>query len=194
MIDRSIRRTALVIGAMAIIASMGACATPTPYQPYRGESAAGTHGGYSDQRLAPDRFRVRFHGNDLTSRERVESYLLYRAAELTLASGYDWFAITDRHTEHDVETYVRRTPWGAYGYWQPHWRYYRYGYGWDVWHPEFGGPFWTNSIDVTTVESFEVEAEIVLEKGASPAADPKAFDARRIISELGPTIERPKQS
>lgn len=189
-----LRRTSLrALFVLAITAGIGACATPTPYQPYRAESASGVHGGYSDQQLAPNRFRVQFHGNDLTSRDRVENYLLYRAAELTLANGYDWFSIADRHTEHDVETYIRRSPWGVYGYWQPHWRYYRYGYGWDVWHPEFGGPFWADSIDVTTVESFEVDAEIVLEKGPLPAGNPSALDARRIMAELAPTIVRPKQ-
>lgn len=191
MNDRRTYRSTLAIGALAMMMLAGACTTtPTPYQPYRAEQAGGVHGGYSDQRLAENRFRVRFHGNELTSRERVEKYLLYRAAELTVANGYDWFAIADRHTEHDVETYVRRPPMG--GYWQPHWRYYRSGYGWDVWHPEYGGPFWSDGIDVTTVQSFEVDAEIVLEKGSPRPGDPKAFNARQIIAELGPTIVYPR--
>jgi hypothetical protein len=175
--------------AMAAAAALGACATATPYQPYRAEGASGVHGGFSDERLGPDRFRVRFHGNELTSRERVENYLLYRAAELTVANGFDWFEVADRHTEHDVETYVRSGPWGPYGYWQPHWRYYRQGYGWDVWHPEFGRPFWADQISVSTVESFEVTAEIELGRGS--AADPAAVDARRVMAQIGPTIERP---
>lgn len=177
------------IGAIALVASLGACMTPTPYQPYRAEGAGGTHGGYSELRISPDRFRVKFHGNELTSRGRVESYLLYRAAELTLANGYDWFLIADHHTEHDVETRVRQTTLGPYGYWQPHWRYYRTGYGWDVWHPEFGGPFWADQIDITRVESFEVEAEIVLKKGVP--TEPQAVDARRTLAEIGPTIQYP---
>lgn len=191
MNDRRTYRSTLAIGALAMMMLAGACTTtPTPYQPYRAEQAGGVHGGYSDQRLAENRFRVRFHGNELTSRERVEKYLLYRAAELTVANGYDWFAIADRHTEHDVETYVRRPSIG--GYWQPHWRYYRSGYGWDVWHPEYGGPFWSDGIDVTTVQSFEVDAEIVLGKGSPPPGDAKAFNARQIIAELGPTIVYPR--
>lgn len=191
---RSNCRRLLIIPALAALAVLTACTTPTPYQPYRAESAGGVHGGYSEQRLAPDRFLVKFHGNELTSREQVENSLLYRAAELTVANGYDWFVLSDRHTRHEVETYVHRSPWGTYGYWQPHWRYYRYGYGWDVWHPEFGGPFWADHIDVSTVESFEVEAEIALGKGVPRSGDPKAFDARRIMTELGPTLTRPQQS
>lgn len=183
------RPVLLSIGALAMLGSLAACTTTaTPYQPYRAEGAGGVHGGYSEQQLAPDRFRVRFHGNELASRERVENYLLYRAAELTVTNGYDWFRISDRHTEHDVETYVRHSPWG---YWQPHWSYYRYGYGWELWHPEFGGPFWADQVDVTKVESFEVAAEIVMAKGTP--GGPEGIDARRVMAEIGPSIELPRQ-
>ena len=60
--------------------ALAACATATPYQPLRGSG-----GGFTEQRLQPDRYRVAFVGNDYTSRQRVENYLLYRAAELTVA-------------------------------------------------------------------------------------------------------------
>jgi len=184
---------------LLLLASAAGCTTATPYQPYRAELASGVHGGYSEQRLAPDRLRVTFHGNELASRERVEGYLLYRAAELTVQNGYDWFSIVDRHLEHDTQTYVRPDPlyrpvYGSeYGYWRPHWRYYRPSYGWDLWHPEFGGPFWDSGIDRTTVESYEAQAEIVLHKGPVPSGEVRGFDARRIIANLGPTIVRPRQ-
>jgi hypothetical protein len=187
----------LLIG-IALAASLGACMTATPYQPYRAELAGGVHGGYSEVQLAPDRYRVRFHGNELAPRDRVEGYMLYRAAELTLQQGYDWFSIIDRHTEHDVQTYVRPDPfyrpWYGpdYGYWRPHWRYYRPGIGWEIWHPEWGGPFWRDRMDVSTVESFEAEAEIVLGRGPVAAGEERTFDARKAIADLEPTIERPK--
>jgi len=184
--------------ALAALGLLAGCATPTPYQPYQPEMSAGVHGGYSDQQVGADRFRVRFHGNELTSRDRVEGYLLYRAAELTLQKGYDWFEIVDRHTEHDVQTYVRPDPFyrpwygQAYGYWRPHWRYYRPGAGWGYWHPEFGDPFWSHSVDVQRVESFEAEAEIIVRKGPKPAAEARGFDARTVMTDLGPSIELPK--
>jgi hypothetical protein len=183
-------REAHMLGALALVAALGACTTAaTPYQPYLAEGAGGVHGGYSDLRLAPNRFRVKFHGNELTSRERVENYLLYRAAELTIANGYDRFAIADRRTEHDVQTYVRQPPFGSI--WRPDWRYYRPGYGWDAWYPGYGGPFWADTIDMRTVEAFEAEAEIVLEKGAPSPTERQTFDARRIVAEIGPTIQLP---
>ena len=195
---KSVRKPSRALIGLALLASIGACVTATPYQPYRAEVAGGIHGGFSEQRVAPDRYRVRFHGNELTSRDRVEGYLLYRAAELAIQNGYDWFQIIDRHTEHDVQTYVRPDPlyhpWYGpdYGYWRPHWRYYRPAIGWHVWHPESGAPFWADRVDVTTVESFEAEAEVILKRGPVPADRERAFEARMVLAKLGPTIVRPK--
>lgn len=175
------------------IAALGACTTATPYQPYHAEFAGGAHGGYSDQRIAADRFIVRFHGNELTSRSRVEEYLLYRAAELTLQNGYDWFLIADRFTEHDVQTYTQPDSLfgGRYGYWSPSWRYYRPLYGWNDWRPGYG-PYWADRADVRTVEAFEATADIFLRKGPVPSGEIRAIDARKVIEDLRPTIELPK--
>ena len=78
--------TLLAAGAAAVM--IAACATPTPYQPI-GARGTGASGGFSDVRLAENRYRVTFAGNSLTTRERVETYLLYRAAELTVQQGFD---------------------------------------------------------------------------------------------------------
>jgi hypothetical protein len=47
-------------------------------------------------------------------------------------------------------------------------------------------------VDVRRIESFEATADVMMRKGAVPAGEPRAMDARRVIAELGPTIERPK--
>ncbi|HEY0625935.1 MAG TPA: hypothetical protein VGD10_04300 [Allosphingosinicella sp.] len=189
-------RAGLLAVAAALAISVVGCSTPTPYQPeVRGQRVSG---GYSEVQLAEDRFRVNFHGNTLTSRDRVEGYMLYRAAELTVQNGYDWFLIVDRHTEHDVETYARPGPFYRpyygpnYGWWRPHWSYYRRGLGWEIWHPEYGDPFWRDRIDIETVEHFEANAEIVMKKGTIPTGEERAFDARKVMQDLEPTIERPK--
>lgn len=191
---RLIRSILAASGAVALTA----CTTATPYQPYRPHSAGGTHGGYSEQRLAPDQYQVRFHGNSMTSRDRVEGYMLYRAAELTLQNGYDWFLMVDRNTEHNVRTIVEPDPfyrpWYGLGYsaWQPEWRYYMPGYGWNYWHGGMGSPFWGDRVDMRRVEAFETTADIAMRKGAIPGDEARAIDARRVIADLGSTIERPK--
>lgn len=190
-----------LIAAAALSLSVGAltaCATgPTPYQAYVSERGPGVHGGFSEIRLAPDRFVVRFHGNELTSRERVEGYLLYRAAELTVQNGYDWFEMADRHTEHDVQTTIRSDPlyrpWYGYPYWRPYWGYYDRGFGWNYWDPWSGGAFWSDRVDVRRIEAFETTAEIAMRKGPLPANDPRAMDARKVMADLGPTIQMPKR-
>jgi hypothetical protein len=176
-------------------AGLASCATPTPYQPnIRGQSTAG---GFSELRLEPNRFRVTFSGNSLTSRETVEGYLLFRAAELTTQNGYDWFSIVDRDTDKKVSTYVEPDPfyrpwYGSYGFWRPSWRYYGRGYGWRGWDPFWGDPFWADRVDVRTIEKFEATAEVVMEKGAKPQGDVKAFDARAVIENLKPRIKYPE--
>src|SRR5512139_1039024 len=138
-------------GILTIGLMVSACATPTAYQPLDPRDRAS--GGYSEQRIESNRFRVVFRGNSMTSRETVETYLLYRAAELTLANGYDWFVMADRDTERHSNTYVDR-PFGAgrWGYWGPRWSYYGHGFGWRSWDPYWGDPFWGDTLDVRTVE------------------------------------------
>lgn len=189
------RRHALSFAASLSAAMLlSSCMTPTPYQPeVRGQRI---HGGYSEEPLGDNRYRVTFDGNTLTSRERVEGYLLYRAAELTVQNGYDWFRIVDRETERDRRTYVEPSPyyrpWYGYDYWRPYWRYYRPRYGWNDWYPYGRDPFWADDIDVRTVEEYEAHAEIVMGRGAV-LKDKTVFDARRVMDDLGPSIERPKE-
>tara|TARA_R110002126_G_scaffold3111_3_gene17018 strand:- start:8756 stop:9409 length:654 start_codon:yes stop_codon:yes gene_type:complete len=185
-------RVLIILCGTALVAS---CMTATPYQP----DIAGQkiQGGYSEAWIGGNRYQVNFAGNTLTSRDRVEGYLLYRAAELTLEKGYDWFEINDRLTERDVRSYVAPDPFyepyygNIYGYWRPHWRYYRPGGGWYWWHPEWGSPFWADRIDLRTVEKFEAHAEIEMFHSPVPLDNHRAFDARQVINELEPTIERP---
>jgi len=176
---------------------LGGCATTsTPYQPVSASNRVS--GGYSEVRLEADRYRVTFSGNMFTSRDKVEGYLLYRAAELTIQQGYDWFVIRQRETEHRVERRVEPDPmyrpWygPTYGYWQPQWRYYDPMDGWRNWHPYSGDPFWADGMDVTTVEQFEATAEIKMRRGEMPKTNRSAFDARDVLQRLGSSVERPQ--
>jgi hypothetical protein len=189
------KRTAAVAVALALAGVLAGCTTATPYQPNIPGQA--TSGGYSESRIEPNRWRVTFTGNSLTSRETVEAYLLFRSAELTVQQGYDWFSIVDRNTENKGYSYLEADPlyhpwYGGYGYWRPSWRYYGHGYGWHTWDPFWGGPFWADTVDVRTVDKYEAMAEIFMGKGAKPADDPRAFDARQVIANLQPRIIYPE--
>ena len=182
------KRIAIVLAA-ALAVGLAACeTTPTPYQPLAAGNAIS--GGFSDQRLDETHFRVTFKGNSLTSREQVETYLLYRAAELTTGQGFDWFEMVSRHTDNRGGAWV--TPYG--GYWAPYWRYHG-AFGWRAWDPFWSDPFWGSPFlggyDVERIDEYDAIAEVAVGHGAKPANDPRAFDAREILANLGPKIVRP---
>lgn len=174
MIANARKMTAAAAAALAL----AACQTgPTPYQ-----SGDANAPGYSDSRIETDRYRVSFRGNSLTDRETVETYLLYRAAELTLENGYDAFTIVSRDTD-TTRRYVSSggSPFSSrfsYAYFSP-----RYGWigAWD--------PFWTPTT-VSEVKRYEASAEIRLGKGPK-GDDPNAFDARDVTRNLSGKITRP---
>jgi hypothetical protein len=187
------------IRAFAVLAALSvglaACATATPYQPNIRSGAV--TGGWSETKIEANRFRVNFNGNSLTSRETVEGYLLFRAAELTVESGFDGFMVAERDTDKQTRTYVDADPfyrpwYGVYGLWRPSWRFYGRGYGWRGWDPFWGDPFWGDRVDVRTVERYEASAEILMFKGPKPESDPNAFDARAVIENLKPRIRYPE--
>jgi hypothetical protein len=190
------RKSAAIAAVLALAAGLSACATATPYQP--NVPGAAVSGGYSDYQLDANKFRVTFAGNTLTSRDTVERYLLYRAAELTLQKGYDNFILVSRDTETRSQTYIDRSfggpGWGGgpFGYWRPSWRWYRPRFGWRSWDPFFGDPFYDNDFDMRTINRYEATAEIVIGRGAKPSGNVRAFDAHEVVDRLGPTIQMPQ--
>jgi hypothetical protein len=178
----------VLAAAIGLAVALSGCETATPYQPLAQGTAQS--GGFTDQRLDDNHYRVSFQGNTMTSRETVETYLLYRAAELTVNSGFDWFQAVDKHTQRDTQSYVDTWGPGPYGYWHPYYR--RWGaWGWGGWGPywgPYGGP-----ATVDTVQKFQASADIVMAHGPKPAGNPRAMDAREVMANLGPKIERPKQ-
>lgn len=71
--------------ALALL--LAGCATP--YQ------EAGFSGGVSAVRIDETTLQVTARGNGLTSPETVQRYLIRKAAEATLAAGYDTFMLID---------------------------------------------------------------------------------------------------
>lgn len=178
------RKIAAPVAALALLAG---CATATPYQPlgYPGE-----RGGYVDQRLDQTHWRVSFYGNTLTSRQQVETYLLYRAAELTLQQGYNCFTVINRETDRQVRYRADSYGGGFYPGWSPYWRLYG-PWGWHHYDPWLGGPFFPRRYDIRTVDRYEATADIALSR--SPCtAQPGTFDAQQIVQNLRPHIAYPR--
>ena len=191
------KRVVFIAAALASGLGLAACETATPYQPAPpGPTSAGAY-GYSDYQIDATHWRVTFSGNSLTSRETVEKYLLYRAAELTVQHGFDWFQAADRHTDKTTSFYGGTDPfyaspfWGSYGWgWRPAWRFHG-GFGWRSYDPWGGGPFWADRVDIEQVNRFEASAELVMGRGPAPEGQ-RVFNAREVVQNLGPTIARPK--
>jgi hypothetical protein len=196
MLKSAKRPIGLVLaGAIAL----SACATPTPYRPVTGQGGYRT--GYFDEQIENNRFRVGFSGNSVTSRETVERYLLFRAAQLTLERGFDHFTLVDRDTERRTRTQIIDDPlygpgWGGgfggfYGGWGPRWRYFRPGFGWGGWGG-WGGGFGGGITDVRQIDRYEAQAEILAGRGPKPQ-DVRAFDARQVVENIGPNVRMPEE-
>jgi hypothetical protein len=161
-------RAAIAI-SLAVCALCG-CATATPYQPEtRGQ-------GYGEQKLEDNRYRVRFTGNSATPRETVENYLLYRAAEITLFNGCDYFVIAQRSTETD--------PRGR----QPD---VNFGFGFGSFGSSSGVSLGIGtSTGLGRSDQYSAEAEVLIYKGTPPEGQPNSFDARQIKVNLDSSIQR----
>ena len=175
-------KSLVVVATSALM--LAACATSTVYAP----AGQGQRGGYAEQRLENDRFRVSFSGNSVTSREQVETGLLLRAAELTAENGYDWFSTVNRSTDRDTRYQTIGDPFFSRynAFWGPSWRYYG-PRGWSRWND----PFWGSDLDVRQIDRYEATTEIIMGRGTKPAGDPNAFSAREVIANLGGSVTRP---
>ncbi len=193
-------RRLTLAAAFGALALLGACATATPYQ-----AATGTERGYSEIRIEDNRFQVQFAGNSLTDRRTVETYLLYRAAELTKLNGYDHFRIVRRDT--DASTRVVPVGGAAYvPYWDHFYVNYRYFgprsayfrdpyrrfYPGPSYYSRFGyyDPFWGGPLEYREQTSYVASAEILMGKGEKPD-DVAVFDADQVIFNLTGQIARP---
>ena len=178
-----------VAGLVAAAFALSGCVNPTYYQPTVDDE------GYSDQRVSDDHYRISFSGNSVTPRDTVENYLLYRAAEITVATGHDYFVIVDQDVERDVtyRTYVDVPP-GGYFYDPFFYRPYFYGPG--FYAPAIGlyyDPYF-GAYAPATIEQFDkyrAYATIAVYSGERPTNDPKAYDARDVVKRLSASILRP---
>ncbi|WP_176244921.1 CC0125/CC1285 family lipoprotein [Oceanibacterium hippocampi] len=168
-------RAAMAGGLLLLLA---ACGHPTAYQP----EADGY--GYGEQQIAEDRFRVSFSGNSLTDRVTVENYLLYRAAEVTLNSGNEYFVIVTKETEKETREYNTFGGYPRFGY---------YGYGCCPSRSGIGVGFSTGfpyGGSTQRTSKYTVYADIRVIPGPIPPSDENALRAIDVIGRLGNSIVR----
>ena len=156
------------LGAAALLAS---CAPhPTPFVP----AMANRGYGYADQQLEQNRYRVTFNGNSDTPRTVVDNYLLYRAAQITKASGFDYFIIAQQETEPETRYRSTYDDFGSFGF-----------------HRHWGGGFGMTTSDTYPITRYQAYADIVMQKGRKPENEFRAFSADDVLSRLGPTVMTP---
>ena len=204
--------------ALLVMATvLTACATATPYQAAQNESA---RNGYSETQIENDRVRVSFDGNSLTKRETVETYLLYRAAELTKEKGYDYFILTDRSTDEKSRPrysgysgyaspyygffdYSYYSPYRGWSnpYYRPYYAYHGYGhggYGYSHYSPfydgfgGYGGGYGYNGFGYDEITRYRATAEVKFGKGQKPADADNASNAQEVLENLGKKIIYPE--
>ncbi len=176
------------IAAGAMMA-LSACATSTPYAP----ATEGGGYGFSEQKIEGNRYRIMFRGNSSTTRETVETFLLYRAAELTLINGFDHFIVVENDTESNTslqtvgDPFVGPAYFGRYGgFGRSRFRggfsygfpYYAYGFGW-------GAPYNAYTREITR---YSAVAFVTMHKGPKPEQNPQAFDAVDVSDNLRPVV------
>jgi hypothetical protein len=160
-----------LLPALALCASLTACATETVYAPARNASAS----GFTESRIEQDRWRVSFRGGGGAPAAQVEDYALLRAAQVTLANGYDWFVVDDRRmgqTGYSGASLGLGVGGASFG------RHSAVGVGASTGLPLSGGPELTAWL------------EIRLGKGAKPDG-PNAYDARDVERTIGPRAGPP---
>ena len=151
--------------ALGAVCLLSACVGPTPYQP-RSEKY-----GYADQQLDQTHYRVSFTGNPETARDVVENYLLYRAAQLTLANGNQWFTIVDHDTDKDTSYSGFADPGAGVG------PAFAGGYGYPGW---YGGG---TVIDETPTNQYRADLTMAVSGGAKPV-DKNTYDASDVVRRL----------
>ena len=148
------------------------------------------------QKKGATRYHLVVKGHQFPSRDAIEKYLLYRAAELTLDQHDGWFTLIETRAKGDTAPPSKPDPEGLrfsfrMAYWRPAWRYKLAGAtAWQSWSAFSGAAFPVT--DPKTVTDFEVSADIVLHKGNMNDADPLAYEAGAVSDLLVNQVSPPE--
>jgi len=151
-----------------VLVSLAACATP--YGKY------GALGGYTDSRIDENTFTISVDTNGFTSQQTTSMHAMYRAAELTVENGFDFFVIAN--TANDSKSMAMTMPTSSTSTTTVS----RYGSG-------AMARTTTNYGPVTTMPVAFPNSTLVIKsfKGTKPDQG-DAYDAREVMTYLGPQI------
>jgi len=82
----------LAQASMSLLLTLSLNAYATDYVP-AGQYGGWKHGGYSDVIVNSNTAVIKFSGNDYNSPQQARMYVLYRAAQVTIEQGYQYFVV-----------------------------------------------------------------------------------------------------
>jgi hypothetical protein len=159
------------LAAMLAASVLAGCATTTAPD-YRPRLAGGTV-GYNDWQLSPNRYRVSFSGSTANTRDDVERYLLRRAAEVTLASGYTHFVLSNRDTEREPNFYANNYLYSPYSHYYPYRSWY------------WNHPYWYGGWQSITYSAY---SDIMMFMPEEARRFPNAIEALPLLQRLTPPV------
>lgn len=158
-------RRLLVVAALS--AALAGCATtPTVFAPAAGPQAV----GFSELKIEPGRYRVTFRGGRGAPMAQVSDYALLRAADLTIADGYDWFRVVDRIVMESAGSGGPQVSFGAAGGSGSHRSNVGMGVG--------------TTFNLGGGAALSQTLEILMGRGAKPN-DGEVYDARQVRQTIG---------
>jgi hypothetical protein len=197
--------TGLALAALCASAGTGFAQNPPPATPAKPAAAASDNppmvppakpGVFTAQKKGATGYHLVVAGHKFTTRDDIEKYLAYRAAELTMEDKSSWFTFVEARTKGDTAPVPKRDPAGLrysfrMEYWRPVWRYKtKDSPTWKSWSPFAGAAF--ISADPKSITDFEVSADIVLHKGQMDDANPLAFEAGAVSDLLINQVSPPE--
>jgi hypothetical protein len=195
------RLTGLAVFASFLLSSAAIAADAPQAQPASATAAdqapevpPAKPGVFTAQKKGATRYHLVVAGHAFTSRDAIEKYLLYRAAELALDQHDSWFTLVEARAKGDTAPASKPDPAGPrfsfrMAYWRPAWRF-KTGNAWQGWSPFSAASFPVS--DPKSVTGFEVSADVVLHKGPMNDADPLAYDAGAVSDLLVNQVSPPE--
>jgi hypothetical protein len=144
-----------LLALLACVAVLSGCAA--------GYESRGGRGGWEEKKIEENFYRLTYSGNGATTQETVQTYWLYRAAELSVEKGFDGFEIASQINFVGAPSdspYIRTQ---------------------------------MMLIPIPIAKFPVLQADIILLKAPIVSNPPKVFDARSLMAELNPYVKAEKK-